>query len=354
MESVNGEIVNELKKAIRSGSSFAALLLPWEHRYRLFATGGDGKAKFIMREFNGGSDGKVVEMGEIQQSEFGGSVESVVGNGNEYCYESTDKESYIKGASAIINDLKARGGKTVYSRVITLDSRKDPIDVMLRYHRAHPSTFRYICNSSEFGLWFGATPELVMRSDVANRKIETMALAGTREKGGQTVWDSKNSDEHEFVTNHIVDVFRKFNLEVSVSEGESLQFGDIEHLMHLIEGRGCFDSRQVLDALTPTPAICGVEKSAALKHIEKFESHNRLCYGGEVGMVNGDMAIFYANLRCANVRYAGNGKWRYAVIVGGGLTADSDVDTEWEETEMKAKSLLDIIENKHKEIYETI
>lgn len=345
MESVNGEIINYMKTAILSGSSFAAVILPEESRYRVFTTAGAGLAKFVMREFNGGCEGKVVEMGEVSQSEFAGNEEPVVGNVNEYFFESTDKESYIKGASAIINDLKVSGGKTVYSRVITLDSYKNPIDVMLRYHQVHPSTFRYICNSSEFGLWFGATPELVMRSDAANQKIETMALAGTREKGEETEWDSKNSDEHEFVTKHIVDVFRKFNLEVSVSEGESLQFGDIEHLMHRIEGRGKFAGCQVLDALTPTPAICGVEKSAALKHIEKFERHNRLCYGGEVGIMTGDNAIYYANLRCANVRYAGNGKWRYAVIVGGGLTADSDVDTEWEETELKAKSLLCIIEN---------
>ena len=48
---------------------------------------------------------------------------------------------------------------------------------------------------------------------------------------------------------------------------------------------------------------------------------------------------WFVNLRCMQVL-----KNRFALYVGGGILPDSDPEKEWLETEMKAKTLSDVIE----------
>lgn len=338
------EIIDAMKRMVKCGLPFAAVSLPGCKGYGLYVPVDKGLSQFVMREFNCGESGKSVVMSEVTASDFvnydledSDPLENV-------SFEPTLKADYSSGVEEIIKALRVDGGKTVYSRVITSESNLNPVDVMLRYHEEHPSTMRYICNCAQFGLWFGATPELVIKG--GEHGVETMALAGTRERGVDRAWDMKNSKEHDFVLEHIVNVFRNANLNVTVSGPESLQFGGIEHLMHRVTGEGDSDGIRILNELAPTPAICGVDKERALSHIKKYEAHSRVCYGGEIGIINEKRMMFYANLRCANVKYIGNGIWKYAIIVGGGLTADSDIEEEWRETELKAQSLLNIIENR--------
>ena len=85
----------------------------------------------------------------------------------------------------------------------------------------------------------------------------------------------------------------------------------------------------------PTPAIAGTPTDIAVSYINNIESHNRRYYGGYVGPVdeNGEFD-FFVNLR--SLEFSGND---YCIYVGGGLTADSDAEKEWQETAEKAKTL---------------
>lgn len=325
---------------------FAIAALPGDVNYHLYSNNGTLSGKFVIREFNGK---KGIELNETLS--FDCVIDDVIPTSTvSSVIKSTDKKSYINGAKAIINDLHS-GGKTVYSKVIVAERNCNPIAVALQYHNVHPHTFRYICFTREYGLWFGCTPELVI--DASDDKIRTMALAGTRRNrcgNSDGNWDNKNVNEHAFVVEHICNVFQRHGLKVRIGEAENLRFGQIEHLMHIIEGergereereeRGVeFSYKELLDELTPTPAICGAPKEQALRHIAKYEGHKRFLYGGEIGIENENKRIYFANLRCAC--YLGDGK--YALYVGGGLTAESDAETEWEETESKAASLLKIL-----------
>lgn len=342
MEREDSEIAESMKRLVERGVPFAAVLLPGEEAYHFYGGELTGDSRLVIREFNGG---RTVELGEVDSLESLGREPLPSQNLNVNPLESTDKEDYCEGAERIIADLKRRGGKTVYSKVTVRRSAAHPVDVMLRYHASHPHTFRYLFYSKDYGLWFGATPEPVLKADLKRKIASSIALAGTRKRGENGDWDKKNSEEHNFVVRHIVGVFEKANLEVTISDAETLRFGDIEHLMHRIEGKGDFDATKLLDALAPTPAICGAEKADALEHIEKYEKHRRGFYGGEVGIVSDERVIFYANLRCARAVKSESGDWEYALITGGGLTADSNVEDEWEETGLKAASLLEVIKN---------
>src|SRR5437763_536761 len=104
---------------------------------------------------------------------------------------------------------------------------------------------------------------------------------------------------------------------------------------HLSPGRGIAD---VAAALHPTPVVGGVPVGAALRFLADHEGLDRGLYAGVVGWVGEERAELAIALRSALVR------GRHArIFVGAGIVDGSSPDAEWEETELKARALLDAL-----------
>ena len=85
--------------------------------------------------------------------------------------------------------------------------------------------------------------------------------------------------------------------------------------------------------LHPTPAVCGLPKEEAKQFILDNELYNRDFYTGFLGELNlKGQTNLYVNLRCMQLKDN-----RISIYVGGGITADSNAENEWEETVIKAK-----------------
>jgi menaquinone-specific isochorismate synthase len=117
---------------------------------------------------------------------------------------------------------------------------------------------------------------------------------------------------------------------------------NVQHLGTLIEGRLSAPAPNVLEmvlALSPTPALGGHPRAAALKLIDEVEGFERGRYGGAVGWVdaagNGTWAVA---IRCAEI--TGN---RARLFAGGGIVADSDPSAELVETQAKLQAMLSAI-----------
>jgi isochorismate synthase len=73
--------------------------------------------------------------------------------------------------------------------------------------------------------------------------------------------------------------------------------------------------------------------------IRSTEKHDRGYYTGFLGPVGlGDLIQLYVNLRCLQVFDD-----RLVLYIGGGITHDSIPEEEWEETEIKAETLLSVL-----------
>ena len=92
----------------------------------------------------------------------------------------------------------------------------------------------------------------------------------------------------------------------------------------------------VLEALHPTPAVCGLPRDAALEFLDEAGPFERGWYAGPVGWFDLDgNGVFVPALRCAVVQDL---RWR--LFAGAGIVEGSDPGLEWDETNIKFEPML--------------
>lgn len=251
---------------------------------------------------------------------------------------STTREEHRTAVERIVERLRRDGGKTVLSRTISGQrSSDDWSPVIETVFDTSLFAFRFIYYTRATGCWFGASPELLGKIDTSNR-FTTMALAGTRTHGEP--WDCKNREEHQLVIDYIADMLTSVGLKPEIGDEETVSCGPVEHLRHIISARMTDDHRipftDIIRKLSPTPALAGYPLETALHDIEQNETHSRHCYGGYIALHLPDGSEqAYVNLRSCHFHDR-----NYCIYAGGGITAQSNPATEWDETEAKASTLL--------------
>jgi isochorismate synthase len=260
----------------------------------------------------------------------------------------TEKDEYVDQVDHI-KTLISNGffQKSVLSRIkkIEGDFSGDISSIFEEMCKRHPNAFVYVFKSDDT-FWAGASPEPLLR--LAEKKISTVSLAGTRTFSDENMdlddWSMKEVLEQEYVTRYIHDILREFEIkEYRNSSPYVKKAGDLVHLRtdftfnySMLEDR-IWD---FLDAMHPTPAVAGQPKKEAITFIKRFEPHDREYYTGFLGPIQALENIdIFVNLRCMKITPD-----HLSLYVGGGITLESVPEDEWEETQLKAKSLLNIIE----------
>lgn len=252
------------------------------------------------------------------------------------------EEEYLHQVYEIKNLLKSGiAGKVVLSRQIILPFGKQlpVIDLFNDMCELYPDAFIYLACFPGYGLWIGATPETLLHHQ--NQTLTTMALAGTRRAGEISEWTKKDMEEHAFVVDYIHKKLEAAGCpEIVDTLPYTVKAGGAEHLRTDFSA-GCDRTKiaGIINALHPTPAVCGWPSEKALEIIKKTEKHSRTYYTGYLGPVNQDMVQLFVNLRCMQIA----GK-KAILYVGGGLTALSDPKAEWDETVLKSTTMLAAIE----------
>lgn len=260
---------------------------------------------------------------------------------------STPREDYIRTVSSVISGLRdaTPGSKVVISRTlcgrIPDFSAEKLIEIASRIFAAHPSALRYILLSPSSGLWLGATPELLADIDLNERRLSTVALAGTRSASlhGKP-WDVKNIVEQDIVARFILDALSSIGCKSLTATSHSVVYGSIEHIATSISASiPALHPSKILDALSPTPALAGFPRDRALDIISHSESHPRRLYGGYLALSSPSRILAFVNIRCMQLDMLGH----YCLYGGGGILPDSVPADEWEETEAKISNLLNFL-----------
>lgn len=228
--------------------------------------------------------------------------------------------------------------KIVLSRIISFPQQGLTAEsIYSTYNEKFPNAAVFAFTDENDAQWVGATPELLFKK--RGLAYTTISLAGTRKAGSSEKWGAKEIQEQNLVTEFIQHELKKLGAEkVICGEIQTRNAGSIEHLCNEISFEFSGDWKNVIKALHPTPAICGMPRNEAREIIQQIEPHDREYYTGLIGIEQGENVDIYVILRCLKIEDS-----KLHVFVGAGITEDSIPDLEARETRWKAESLTDVI-----------
>ncbi|WP_295126452.1 isochorismate synthase MenF [uncultured Leifsonia sp.] len=195
----------------------------------------------------------------------------------------------------------------------------------------------------------GSSPETLVR--VHHGTVTARVLAGTRSRGRDAASDHesamslaasvKDQDEHRFAVTSVLDALRPHSADLAASDLPfTLKLPNLWHLATDIAGTlsDGASSLDLADALHPTAAVAGTPTRDAVALIRELEPFDRGRYAGPVGWVGGDGDGEWAiALRCAQLDDTGD----LTAYAGAGIVADSDPATEYAETTMKFRPIVE-------------
>lgn len=291
---------------------------------------------FVVHPFEG-VDGRFI-VGEkgVLPATFPGSLQAHPAP----AYPQDDPLDYLSRLQILIDALtQGQAEKVVFSRRKHLDraafTASEAWAAFQRIEKAYPQAFVSLVSVPGLGCWLSATPEVLCRR--TEQGYYTMALAGTRSQTDAEPWHAKEYREQALVVESIQE--QLFDLDVRDIRVDGPKEVEAGHLRHLRSDFYFNDDKELLavaKALHPTPAVGGLPRVAATRLISELEVSKRGLYAGYVGYTEpGQPSALYVHLRCACLSAP-----RPTLFAGGGILADSDPLSEWQETEHKLQILL--------------
>lgn len=296
----------------------------------------------------------MVERGEPQKH---GDMENI--NGIKPYHLNRRPDTEISGKKSHFIKMVENGIKAIengeFEKVVSARTYDEPlsnnfnvIDQFNRLEKAYPDAFVSLVSIPHRGTWMGATPELLIES--SDDHFRTVSVAGTQpfpldKNVSEATWNQKEIEEQAMVSRYIIEQFKTIRLREFVETGpRTVRAGNMIHLksefrVNLNEVHFPELGTVMLHLLHPTSAVCGMPKLSALRFITTNEHLNREFYSGYLGPVNMEgMSRLYVNLRCMQIL-----RNRALLYAGAGITHDSIPEKEWEETALKCRTLLDVM-----------
>lgn len=267
------------------------------------------------------------------------------------CSYQPEKTAFKKMIRNAVDRLK-RGtiNKVVLSRMLKLEFRQD-VDCNMALSRLinqNPGVFQFRIPIDDNNTLIGASPELLVRKK--NNTFYSNPLAGTWKRDQNPIQDSfngqlllnskKNQLEHSLVVKTVKAQLSPLCNTLQIPKQPSLsQTSNLWHLSTQIQGtlkELSTNALQIACLLHPTPALCGAPTGLAKEMIDELEPYDRGLFSGFIGWCdskgNGEWAVA---IRCGIVQPKG-----IRLFAGAGIVADSDPESEWQETGAKLSTML--------------
>ena len=237
-------------------------------------------------------------------------------------------------------------------QVLRKPFRDSPLTLYRALRTINPSPYMYLYNFGDFHV-VGASPEILVRQERLpdGDRITIRPLAGTRPRAGtperdqelaaELLADPKERAEHVMLIDLARNDIGRIARTGSVRVTDQMAIEKYSHVMHIVSnvegilkpGMGPID---VLRATFPAGTLSGAPKIRAMEIIDELEPTRRGIYGGACGYISflGDLDLAIA-IRTGVIKDG-----MLYVQAAAGVVADSVPESEWQETESKARAVL--------------
>lgn len=264
-----------------------------------------------------------------------------------------EKEEYKTAVDRMIRYI-IEGDIYIANMTQRLDvmSDREPLAVFEHLRTHNPSPFGGYLDCGDHQI-ICASPERFLR--LRDGVVETRPIKGTRKRGETPEEDEALRRELELSEKDKSELLMIVDLErndlnrvcrpgsVEVTELFTVEtYATVFHLVSNIRGELAqgSDVTDLLRAAFPGGSITGAPKYRAMEIIDELEHGKRGLYTGSIGYLTLDGEC---DLNIV-IRTALHRDGRYHLGVGGGITSESDLEFEYEETLQKAKAVLEALQ----------
>lgn len=257
-----------------------------------------------------------------------------------------DKQAYINNVYRILDYIRAGDVYEVnYTQRLYFRYGGDCLELYRRLKRIQPVAFAAYINLGN-GVVISGSPELFLRVKAGN--ILTKPMKGTRKRSSRPSEDRQlrhalsRSEKDRAENTMIVDLMRNDlgrvcdHGSVNVPRPYVVEAYDtVFQMVSYVSGRLRKDvqSGDVIAATFPPGSITGAPKKRVMEIIYELEPNARGVYCGGIGYFQGDEMALNVAIRTLEL-FDGRG----VLGIGGGIVADSDPESEYEESLLKARA----------------
>ena len=300
---------------------------------------------------------KIAELKNKLKSSLDGAFTNGVSGGvseEEFKLESNFEPAEFKDAILRTKDYIKSGDiiQAVISQRWKTELRVDPFDLYRALRILNPSPYMFFLRMGD-EILTGSSPEVMVR--VEGKRIASRPIAGTRPRGktvseddslaAELIADPKERAEHIMLVDLARNDLGRVSDTGSVRVDEFMIVERYSHVMHIVsnvtallaDGADAFD---VIKATFPAGTLSGAPKVRAMEIIEETEPATRGAYGGCVCYFS-----FSGNMdSCITIRTFVIKDGKIYIQAGAGIVADSNPETEYQETVNKVKALVKSVE----------
>jgi anthranilate synthase component 1 len=246
--------------------------------------------------------------------------------------------------------------QVVFGQRISQPYTQSPLHLYRALRTLNPSPYLYFYDFGDHQL-VGSSPEILVRKELIQsgdhpvHQVTVRPLAGTRPRGKTPEEDAKLATElladPKEIAEHVMlidlarnDIGRIAKIgSVKVTEKMTIEkYSHVQHIVSSVEGelREGVSNMDVLRATFPAGTLSGAPKIRAMEIIDEMEITKRGPYGGAAGYLSFSGEMDVAIIIRTGVIKDG---WVHSQA-GAGIVADSNPESEYLETEAKARAVL--------------